>query len=284
MGAYRARADAHHRAVLPLGTDEEIAEPNARATVSGACVTSPLPAGTAPGAGATPIDQSFVQAIAGVVRQPRSTFQRAVSHPRWVLLLLVTTLASAASGVALMETAVGRQALVEQWERTATAFGRPLDDRRYERLQELSERGGVGYAVANALISGPVLAIGVALALRLIFRGDATFRQVMTVTTYAGVILAVRQLVAAPVSYVRESTSSATTLASWFSMGDEASPVARFLGALDVFVIWWAVVLAIGVSVLYRRRARTVAVTFVGIYAALAVLLAIVMAITGGSA
>ena len=30
---------------------------------------------------------------------------------------------------------------------------------------------------------------------------------------------------------------------------DAASPVARFLGALDVFVIWWAIVLAIGVSV-----------------------------------
>src|SRR3954463_4092849 len=263
MGAYRARADAHHRAVLPLGTDEEIAEPNARATVSGACVTSPLPAGTAPGAGAKPIDQSFVQAIAGVVRQPRSTFQRAVSHPRWALLLLVTTVASAASGVALMETAIGRQALVDQWERTAAAFGRPLDDQAYGRLEELSERDSAGYAVANALLSGPVLAIGVAVALRLIFRGDATFRQVMTVTTYAGVILALRQVVAAPVSYMRESTSSATTLASWFSVGDEASLPARFLGSVDVFVIWWAVVLAIGVSVLYRRPARTVAVTFV---------------------
>jgi hypothetical protein len=247
-------------------------------------VTSPLPAGAAPGAGATPLDQSFVQAIAGVIRQPRSTFQRAVSHPRWALLLLVTTVASAASGVALMETAVGRQALVDQWERTATAFGRPLDDQGYERLEELSERGGAGYAVANALLSGPVLAVGVAVALRLIFRGAATFRQLMTVTTYAGVILALRQVVAAPVSYMRESTASATTLASWLSLGDEASPVARFFGAVDVFVIWWAVVLAIGVSVLYRRPARTVAVTFVGIYAALALLLAMVMAVTGGPA
>jgi len=44
------------------------------------------------------------------------------------------------------------------------------------------------------------------------------------------------------------------------------------------------VVLAIGVSVLYHRRARNVAVTFVGLYAALALLLAIAMAVTGGSA
>jgi len=199
-------------------------------------------------------------------------------------MLLVTTLVSAGTGVALMETAVGRQALVDQWERTAAAFGQPVDDAGYARLEELGENGSAGYAIVNALISGPVVAFGVAALLFLVFRGDATFRQVLTVSTYAGVILALRQVIAAPVSYLRESTASATTLGSLFSTVDEASPVARFLGAVDVFVIWWAIVLAIGVSVLYQRRARTVAVTFVGVYAALALLLAIAMAVTGGSA
>lgn len=199
-------------------------------------------------------------------------------------MLVVTTVVSAGAGVALMETAVGRQALVDQWERTSTAFGQPVDDAGYARLEELSETGSAGYALVSALLTGPVLAIGVATVLFLVFRGDARFRQVLTVSAYAGVILALRQVIAAPVSYLRESTSSATTLGSLFSTVDEASPVARFLGTVDVFVIWWAIVLAIGVSVLYQRRARTVAVTFVGVYAALALLLAIAMAVTGGSA
>jgi hypothetical protein len=224
-----------------------------------------------------------VKAIAGIIRRPRSTFQQAVSHPRWVWLLLVTTCISAGSSAGLMTTAVGRQALVDQWERTATAFGQRVDDAGYARLEELSDRAGVGYAVATAVLSGPVLTLGVAGLLLLAFRG-ASFGQVMTVATYAGVILAFRQLIAAPVGYLRESTSSATTLGAWFSTLDEASPVARFFGALDVFVIWWAIVLAVGVSVLYHRRARPVAATFVGVYAALALLLAIAMAVTGGNA
>jgi hypothetical protein len=91
-------------------------------------------------------------------------------------------------------------------------------------------------------------------------------------------------VIAAPVGYLRETTSSATSLGALFSSLDEASPAARFLGAIDVFVIWWVVVLAIGVAVLYHRRARSVAMTFVGVYAALALLLAIAMAVTGGSA
>ena len=45
-----------------------------------------------------------------------------------------------------------------------------------------------------------------------------------------------------------------------------------------------AVVLGIGVAVLSARRARTVATVFVGVYAGLALLLAIAMAVSGGSA
>jgi hypothetical protein len=247
-------------------------------------VTRPFPAGAAPGDGLTPIHQSVVQAVVGTIRRPRATFQSAVSHPQWGVLLLVTTIVSAAAGMALMETSVGRQALVDQWERTAVAFGQEVDDEAYARLEALSDSGAAGYAVLSALISGPVLTIAVAVLLKVAFRDRATFRQVMAVATHAGIILAARQLIAAPVAYIRESTSNATSVGSWFSMLDEASPIARFLGALDLFVIWWAIVLAIGVAVLYQRRARTVAAMFVGVYAALALLLAIAMAVAGGSA
>ena len=159
-----------------------------------------------------------------------------------------------------------------------------MDDKAYERLEKLGERNGIAYAVATTLLAGPVLALGIAFLLGVVFKGRASFHQAMAVTTYAGVILAIRQVLAAPLGYVRETTSSATSLGALFSSLDEASPVARFFGALDVFVIWWAIVLAIGVAVLYHRRARNVALTLVGAYAALALLLAIAMAVTGGSA
>jgi hypothetical protein len=246
-------------------------------------VKRPFPAGTAPGAGPAPINQPLLQRVAGVVRHPRNTFRAVVSNPTWGTLLLLTTVVSLAAGVALMQTEVGRQALVDQWERTTAAFGRPVDDAGYAELQELSERGAAAYAAASAIASGPVLAIAMAVLLALVARGT-TFTQRMAVVTHAGVILALRQLVAAPISYVRESTASATSLASWFPMLDEVSPVARFLGALDVFVIWWVIVLAIGVAVLTGRRTRIVAGALVGVYAGLALLLAAVMAIAGRSA
>lgn len=242
------------------------------------------PAGTAAGDGPTPLSKSLLQRITGIIRHPRPTFQWVVSHPRWGALLLVTTLVSAAAGVALMETAVGRQALVDQWERTAAAFGQNVDDAEYARLEALSEQAGPGYAVVSALLSGPLLTLAVAGLVTLAFRRRASFRQAMGVATHAGIILTLRQLVAAPLSYLRETTASATSVGLWFPGLDETSPVARFLGALDLFVIWWAVVLAVGLAVLSGRRARTVATVLVGIYAALALLLAMAMAISGGSA
>jgi hypothetical protein len=238
----------------------------------------------------------------GVIRRPAATFRQVVAAPSWAGVLLFSAIVGAVPGAALMETQVGRQAQVDQWERTATAFGRDVDDAAYARLQGLSGADGVEYAIASALVSGPVLTVVIAVLLPVVFRSGPNgfgkagaappttapeavgFWQSLAVAAHAGVILTLRQVIAAPVTYARESVSSGASLGVWFSPLDEASPISRFLGAIDLFVVWWLVVLAIGTAVLFGRRAGRVGALFVGIYAALALLLAIAMAVTGGSA
>jgi hypothetical protein len=70
----------------------------------------------------------------------------------------------------------------------------------------------------------------------------------------------------------------------FFVMLDEVSPLARFFGIIDLFVIWWVVILAIGMSVLYQRSAWRLAGIFLGVYFALALVLTAVMVATGGAA
>jgi hypothetical protein len=84
--------------------------------------------------------------------------------------------------------------------------------------------------------------------------------------------------------YLRETLASPITLGLMASPINEASPLARFLGIIDLFVLWWIVVLAIGTATLYRRSARRLALMFVGAYLAVAVILAAFMAATGGTA
>jgi hypothetical protein len=200
---------------------------------------------------------------------------------------VVLTLAMATGQAIVLATDVGRTALVDQWERTVLSFGQDVDDARYAEFQSLSGTGPL-YAVAMALIYGPVLTVAVASLVFVMFRGRTdrvvSYSQVLSVIAHASVILAIRQVLAAPISYLRETTASATSLGAWFPALDAVSAVGRFVGALDVFVLWWVVLLALGVAALYERRARPLAVTFLGVYAGVALLLAATMTALGGTA
>jgi len=223
----------------------------------------------------------------GIIHSPRITLTAVAADPRWGPVMALTFVVSLVSSAALLATDVGQLALVDQWERAAIAFGQPVDDAQYAAMLDASERGSTVYAAASSLLSGPVLAVGLAALLYVVFaRGAAgvTYRQVLAVVVYAGVILAARQVIAAPVNYARETLASPTTATVLFTMLDEASPLARFFGVIDLFVLWWIGVLAVGMSVLTRRPARPLAITFVGAYITLALVLAIVMAVTGGTA
>ena len=224
----------------------------------------------------------------GVIRRPRVTFSTIVQVPSWAPILAATTAVTFLCGVAFLRTDVGQQALVDQWERTSTAFGQSVDDEGYARMEQTARNAGfdAAYSAVTALASGPALVFVLSGALFLLLKARQlegarpSFAQVLT----AGVILALRQVVATPIEYIRESIASPTTLVQLFSMLDEASPLARFLGIIDLFVVWWIIVLAVGLSVLYRRRTRTVLLALTGAYVALALLAALAMAVSGGTA
>ena len=225
--------------------------------------------------------------ILGIIVSPRTTFEAIARSPRWMGILAITFLATMAASAIVLNTETGQLALLDQWERNAAAFGRALSDAEYATLAGASHQG-TGYAALTALAIGPLLATALSTLFFFAFRasspGTITFRQVLAVVAHAGVILALRQIVAAPVTYASETLTSPLTLGLFFRMLDEASPLARFFGIIDLFVVWWVFVLAIGMSVLYERPARRLAGVFVGAYVTLALVLTAAMAATGGTA
>jgi hypothetical protein len=222
----------------------------------------------------------------GVIRAPRRTFEALAGSPRWASVLLATFIVTAVSSAVLLETDVGQLALLDQWERTAAAFGQDVSAEEYAAMEAASENGAA-YAFLTALTSGPLLAFAIAAVLWTAFRlaraPRVAYGQVLSAVAHAGVILMLRQVVATPVIYARETLASPVTMSLFFAVLDEASPLARFFAVMDLFVIWWVVVLAIGMSVVYGRSARRLAAVFAGVYVLLGALLAIVMALTGGT-
>jgi Yip1 domain len=222
----------------------------------------------------------------GVIHAPRATFESLATDPRWGDVLVLTFLVTALSSAFLFETETGRLALLDQWERTALAFGRTVGDSEYAALARASDDGAV-YAMASAFASGPVLALALTAILFALFRrftrDGLRFQQVFAVVVHAGIILTLRQVIAAPVVYARETLASPTTLNLFFATLNETAPLARFFGIVDLFVIWWIVVLAIGMSVLWRKPAHRLALSFMGAYIVLAGVLTLAMALTGGT-
>ena len=66
-------------------------------------------------------------------------------------------------------------------------------------------------------------------------------------------------------------------------MVEEDSFIGRLMGAIDIFLIWWIVVLAIGLGVLYRRRTQPIAASLLVVYGIIALCIAAVMSGLGGS-
>jgi hypothetical protein len=113
--------------------------------------------------------------------------------------------------------------------------------------------------------------------------GEASFKQMFTVYIHAGAIMTLQQLFTGPLNYFRGAVTGATNLAVLLPMIDPKSFLGRALAMTDLFIIWYVLVLAIGLAVLYKRRTQPIAITLYAIYAVIVFGFAAVMSRLGGA-
>jgi hypothetical protein len=126
----------------------------------------------------------------------------------------------------------------------------------------------------------------VAAGLALLARLDGTrlsAAAALAVSAHAAVALALQQLVAVPLHYLRESLSSPTNLAVFLPGLEDGTVGARLFSAVDVFGLWWIWLLAIGVAAATGRPARRYLARLLVVYLGVAAGVAAVMALAGGS-
>ena len=233
-----------------------------------------------------PAPAGLLTRFVGIITSPKATYEGVVAHPRWFGMLLLTTLIVMVCSAGPMFTEWGRQAALDQQVQVMESFGANVTDEMYANLERrmsiapYTTGGGIlfGTVVMLLLVSGILYAV-----FNAAMGGNATFKQLVTVVVHAGVISALAQLFAAPLNYARGSMSSATNLAVLLPMLDENSFVAQFLGMIDLFMIWYVLVLAIGLAVLYRRRTQPIAISLFALYGVIAIVVALVKVSFGGS-
>jgi hypothetical protein len=220
-----------------------------------------------------------------MVRSPRATLMNAVSNPRSLDLAVLIVVISAACSAGFLMTRVGELAALDQQVRQLESFGVAITDARYAQLRHVTPYRpvisaafiSIGWPILWLLSAGFVQWLGNRAG-----RGKATFAQALAVIVHASAIFAVRALIATPVNYARESLGGATSLGSVLpAFGDSTFP-ARLLGAVDIFVLWWVALIALGVSILYQTRTLPIVRWMFGAYAAGAAALALTQALRGG--
>ena len=221
-----------------------------------------------------------------------------VGHPTfataWVVLLAVLAICA----LALLSTTVGRQALVDERVRVIEALGGRVDDLAYAALQA-NPPWLVYLTSGGRLLLTPVITLLVAGGLMTLAALDGVkvrYGVALAVTVHASAVLALQQVVATPVHFVRESLTSPTTIAGRLPMIEEGSLAAGILGSIDIFGLWWVWLLALGLAAATgrpapldfargcperSRRARRYLVRLLIAYVGVAALVAAVFAVLG---
>lgn len=223
--------------------------------------------------------------LTGVLWRPRATMAEVVRHPVFMTAWIVVALVVAACGSALLSTRVGRQALVDERVRVVEALGGRVDDAAYAALQA-NPPLLVYLTSGGRLLLTPPVTLLVALGLMLLAASGGTrirYVVALAIAVHANVVLALQQIVATPLHYVRESLTSPTNIAGLLPMLEEGSWPARLFGAVDVFGLWWMWVLSVGLAAATGMPSRRLLWKLLIAYVAIAAVVASVFAVLGGS-
>jgi hypothetical protein len=219
---------------------------------------------------------SFPQRVVGMLFSPRATFESVAAHPKWLDVLALTIIIGCVAWALFLWSPVGSQAfldnLIAQAERGG---GDPAQaTQNMQRMFPVIRM----VTVAAPPIVGPIFVALIAGLLYGVFAailgGGASYKQVFAIVVHAGIVAQLGQLVVLALNYARGTMTSATTLGVFAPMLPEDSFVFKLLSTIDLVWLWYLVILAMGLAVLYKRKTSTIATSFLSLYFVIAVIIA----------
>lgn len=222
--------------------------------------------------------------VIGVITSPSETFAHVVRTPKVSGALFVVCLATALAQGLPQFTESGRAAALEMQVQSMERIGMTVSDEMYNAMAAQSLSNTAGYiTLVTTFLFTPVATVIITAIFWALFNtimgGTATFKHVMAVVAHSQIITTLSLVIAAPIMYMRGqmSASGIANLGALIPL-DETSFLAKFLGMIDLFVIWWLVVLAIGLATLYKRTTNGVATGLLAAYAVIALVAAYFLA------
>jgi hypothetical protein len=223
-------------------------------------------------AAAVPVKpMSLVSRFIGIITAPKATYENVVAAPRPFGILFVCALLIGIGGTLPQLTEQARTKSLEAQVSGMERFGMNVtpEMRQQFEVQSHNKTIKIVTGVVGPLIMIPIFALLLTAifwaAFNAMLGGTATFKQVLSVTSHSYVITAVGVVASAPILYINFQMvpGGPFNLGALAPMLDESSAIKNFLSAVSIFSLWaWANV-GIGLSVLYRRNPRNVAIAMI---------------------
>jgi hypothetical protein len=216
----------------------------------------------------------------GIITSPSATYGQIVKRPKVAGILFLSSLVIGLAQGLPQLTERGRAAALEMQVQQMERFGMTVNEQMYQQMEQRSHSSiGAISTIVGSMVGLPFMAVVITTLLWVVFNaimgGSATFKHVMSVVSHSYVITALGTAFAAPIMYARGAMSSGVAnLGALMPMLDETSFLAKVLGMIDLFLVWWVIVLAIGLAALYKRKTSSVATGLFVFYGILVLVIA----------
>ena len=204
--------------------------------------------------------------LINVFLEPRDIFTILSKRNNWkdsILPFIITAILGIASMAVLEELLTEVQ--IQQTEKYIMGNSQIPDDQKEDILTESlksithpsSSMKLIGYA--SSALSTPFRILMMSLMIMLIgnffFGGKTTYGNILVMTSYTYLIAVLESLVKVPLMVSQWRVDIHTGL-GLLGLGEEGSFLFNFMSGMDLFAFWRVIVLAIGMSVLYRREVK----------------------------
>ena len=202
---------------------------------------------------------SSLSRVLRVVYSPAQVFLELDRRPDWLVPLLICLLVAAISSWVLIPNVI----LPTQREALES---RGLTEEQLEAARPWLEGNRPVYiGLATALVFtalGLVVVAGIFhLVCALLLGGQANFVRTFAVMVYSSIVIVPESIVKVPIQLITKSAEAHTSLALILSAPEGSSVFAyrflyRFLDQVDIFALWKVVLIAVGLSVMFKFPRR----------------------------
>ena len=206
---------------------------------------------------------SLMQRLIGIIISPGKTFGYIKEKPDWIYPLVLTITISLSVQIVIKPYFFNSK----QYDKTITDVMEKADMDR-ESAEEMMQNNISIFMPVSVFIGIPLMMLlfsgAMFLGGNLVMGGETSFKHIISINAYVGIIGAVGLLLKLPLIMAKGSTDILTSFAILMPPEADETILYKLLSLFDVIVIWESVVAAMGLAIVYnwaQKRANTLIIS-----------------------